>query len=923
MRYRPTILTLLSCLLLSISSSAQQIHEYTEEQPLVIVCDWEFPPYEFNNDKGQPDGYNVEVLNLILSRLNIPHRYLMQEWYMATETFEKREADLIHGLSFLYKQRPYVITQNLIHYYRIIAARRPSTPPLTHISQLGEGDTIICKNNDYVPIQILKDGDDLPFAMEYHSPRDGLTGVWSGKYKYFLWGEQPVKWKIREFGLDSLVVDGTDIPPGELRLIGYDKELIDMIDDEYARLEQAGEIDRIRDKWFHPERIHNDSSPIALFIIVGALIVGLAGFLLSRLIRARVQTAVNKSYDLNNMMSLAIGMGDYYVLEHNLETNVMRNVYGNLLPPNGLTMEQLLNHIDENQREYFRSNYRQMKDGELRAAEMKIRWNAGTQDAPDWHALHGNSYVEYENGKPRYIVNSVKDVTREIKEERSISELGEKYRKIFETNLVPMSFYDADGMLLDFNEKMRELMGMSEENINYFRQFSLFDLPILKEDIKRGCKEEFHVCQKMRYQDLGLDRYIEFRIVPIFNENGDLAFYALTARDLTAERAMYLEQRRHDREMHKINDAANHYEAQLKYLLEKSNMYVWQFDLATRRISFSRSLRETDYSMPREEYMKLLVESEREGADRNLTEVMMKGMEFNAIHHFNQVPYDPKPCWIAMSGIPARDKDGRFKGYFGIFRDVTPLMEAQQRLKEETARAEDSGRLKAAFLANMTHEIRTPLNAIVGFSDLLPVIDTQEERMEFIRIIRNNCDMLLRLINDILEASSMGQALAIEPVDVDFAQVFDDICQTLAQRVQEPGVEFVKDNPYDTFRTKLDKGRVQQILTNFTTNAVKYTKEGHIKVGYRQESRPVNGKDTPGIYLYCEDTGAGIPKEKQASIFERFVKLDDFVQGTGLGLSICKSIADRCDGQIGVTSEGPGYGSTFWFWIPCERYANQ
>ena len=107
MRYRPTILTLLSCLLLTVSSSAQQIHEYTEEQPLVIVCDWEFPPYEFNNDKGQPDGYNVEVLDLILNRLNIPHRYLMQEWYMATETFEKREADLIHALSFLFKQRPY------------------------------------------------------------------------------------------------------------------------------------------------------------------------------------------------------------------------------------------------------------------------------------------------------------------------------------------------------------------------------------------------------------------------------------------------------------------------------------------------------------------------------------------------------------------------------------------------------------------------------------------------------------------------------------------------------------------------------------------------------------------------------------------------------------------------------------------------
>jgi signal transduction histidine kinase len=101
---------------------------------------------------------------------------------------------------------------------------------------------------------------------------------------------------------------------------------------------------------------------------------------------------------------------------------------------------------------------------------------------------------------------------------------------------------------------------------------------------------------------------------------------------------------------------------------------------------------------------------------------------------------------------------------------------------------------------------------------------------------------------------------------------------------------------------------VQQVITNFVTNAVKYTQEGHIKVGYRSED--------DGIYIYCEDTGAGIPPEKQASVFDRFVKLDDFVQGTGLGLAICKSIADRCNGRIGVVSEGAGKGSTFWLWIP-------
>ena len=114
----------------------------------------------------------------------------------------------------------------------------------------------------------------------------------------------------------------------------------------------------------------------------------------------------------------------------------------------------------------------------------------------------------------------------------------------------------------------------------------------------------------------------------------------------------------------------------------------------------------------------------------------------------------------------------------------------------------------------------------------------------------------------------------------------------------------------------LDIGRLQQVLTNFVTNAVKYTKQGHIRVGYRKESRNIDNERKDGICFYCEDTGEGIPKEKQASVFERFVKLNDFVQGTGLGLAICKAIIDKAGGRIGVNSEGEGKGSSFWFWIP-------
>ena len=157
--------------------------------------------------------------------------------------------------------------------------------------------------------------------------------------------------------------------------------------------------------------------------------------------------------------------------------------------------------------------------------------------------------------------------------------------------------------------------------------------------------------------------------------------------------------------------------------------------------------------------------------------------------------------------------------------------------------------------------------------------------------------------------------------EVDFAAEFAVVSQSLSQRVQEPGVEYIVDSPMSSFHTILDMGRMQQVITNFVTNAVKYTHQGHIKVGWKVSSNPIEpaAQDAEGIYMYCEDTGASIPKEKQKKVFDRFVKLNDFVQGTGLGLSICKSIAERSGGSIGVISEGDGTGSTFWIWVPCHQ----
>ena len=909
MRQRILHIFLIMMVLIPATVSAADHYGYTDEAPLVIAADWDFQPFEFVNTDGKPSGYNIEVLDLILTQMGIPHKFVMGEWHTVNEMFARHEADLIHALTINFKGHPYVTTKKYINYYTLRTARRFDTPPLNSFRHLKEGDTLLIKEDDYGALALRTMGT-LPFGIESTTPKSALSRIRSGKSRYFIWGELPLKSKIQELGLDSIALDETDLPAGELRIIGYDHNIISLIDDEYTRLEQAGDIQPIYDRWFHPELQHDNASPWAPYVLVGVIIVCLVAVFFSRIITIRVRKATRQSSDLNSMMLQALNMGEYHVTEYDIRTKIVKNRHGGVLPHNGIHIDELISRIDPDQREDFRQQVEKLSRGEIEQLTMERRWNAGTEEKPNWRYFEGSAILERENGRPRYIIYTVKDTTRDIIEEAHNKDLSAKYKLLFDTNIMAMSFYDKDGNLLESNQKMREICFRTEKSERYFIENNLFDIPFIKEEFNLDDREPYYFCNHLQLKDTGLDCYVENKITPLFDENDQLMFFIVTTRDVTAERQMYLQERKHEQQLTETNEAIRRYDQQLSYLLEESNIFVWIYNPKTDLIHFSRKPHIDEYSETLNQFMEGVPEKYRAGELIKMREFIAQQKPFSTIHQYNYTPVKNERCWFSVSGIPEFNADGQLVDFFGMARDITQLMSAQEKLQEETERAEDSGKLKSAFLANMTHEIRTPLNAIVGFSDLLQMVDDSKERLEFIRIIRNNCDMLLRLINDILEASSMGQSLAIEPKKIDLARTFDDICRSLEQRVQEPGVAFLTDNPYPTYEAVLDSGRLQQLLTNFVTNAVKYTHEGHIRVGYRKEN--------DGILFYCEDTGAGIPLEKQASVFERFVKLNDFVQGTGLGLSICRAIVEKCGGQIGVESEGEGHGSTFWFWIPRE-----
>ena len=269
-----------------------------------------------------------------------------------------------------------------------------------------------------------------------------------------------------------------------------------------------------------------------------------------------------------------------------------------------------------------------------------------------------------------------------------------------------------------------------------------------------------------------------------------------------------------------------------------------------------------------------------------------------------------RQIWLMFNLVPLKNSQGRVVRYFGLCRNMTDMVETEQRLAVETQKAQETELLKQSFLTNMSYEIRTPLNTVVGFAELFEAEHDPADEPIFVEEIKRNSNSLLGLVNDILFLSRLDANMEVyNKVDIDFALIFDSHCQMGWSGVG-PNVKTVVENPYVHLVVNIDQEHLGKVIERLCMNAVNYTRDGFIRAKYEYR----HGELTISI----EDTGLGVDKKTLPHVFERFVRnQEDALCGTGLDLPIVQQLVKQMGGNIDIQSEA-GKGTTFWITIPCE-----
>ena len=896
------------------AQEADSTRVFTKENPLVYEDAWDLWPYAFLNEKGEPVGFNIDLLKLIFKELDIPYIIKLKPTSEALNDLKSGQADLMCGMDAHFHDDYGMYGKSVLQLFtHSIVHQKGIKPAIQDLEDLADHRVIVHTGSFSHHLMIRRGWKNN--AIPYDDMQEAVQKAHLDPGSQIVWNTLCLKWLINKFQFDNLELSPVDIQHGEYKFMSNNPRLLQRIDSVYTILRAQERIIPIQNKWFYPERedtgIPSWVWKLAFLMALGAL----ASIIYYAIYRQREKKVKRLLHNDNNRLALILNTSKVRMWIYHIASRTVTPMDENGNPMPKQSSVDFFRQTIPTDFERLSKALAAIANQNEEHITLNISVRDNVSDENLYNYIVGLSVLRRDNdGRPTDIIGTRSDTTEELLKQKEAKEMMLRYQALFNSAMIDMLAFDENGIIRNINEKALSFINMTKEEF-LAKKFSIKE--ILDTDLDLDTFDTFYmvqICKSPDDQRLPMrllkqpTLYYEMKVMPVRDEKGKLLTIYLTGRDVTELAQSYSSIQNNLQLLQEANIQMSKYVKNIDYVLQNGNLRILTYSPDSHTMTIYSEINRVQYELTQTRTIELMDEEYKKKAQRllnamdNLTAASIKTTIKTTLRIHGM------PLFLHISIIPIFDNEGGVTGYFGICRDVSEIKSTEEELERETVKAQEVETLKNTFLRNMSYEIRTPLNSVVGFAELFETEHAPEDEAIFISQIKESASTLLKLINNILYLSRLdARMIDIKPKPVDFATLFETRCQTAWFNYKKPEVNYSIDNPYNHLVVEIDDQVLGIVIDQIIANAAQHTTSGQVRARY----------DYTGDHLVLafQDTGDGIPESILDRIFDRFMSTDG--HRTGLGLSICREIINQMGGKITIKSK-EGEGTIVWVSVPCK-----
>ena len=896
---------------------------YTSKHPLIVEGLWNFGPFSFLDEDRKPMGIDIDMTKYLLDKLNIPYVIKLKYREDVKEDLRQGKAQLSWDSFTNENQKEFKFCKQSITYLIHAVAYRKNEMPIKNFKELSNADVIICNGSSTQDrIQNAGWGQN---AKVYENMRMAMNELNRRNTDYVVWNSLSLKYIKKTCHFDSIEIANIEgMTPSPYKFMGTDSLLLHKIDSVFADEYAKGNLVPIYDKWFYTNKYQ--FLPKWIFVVSAFICFIFIVVVLYHIIyRIRISKEKNKIRINDGRLALAIKSGKIKMWYFDVKKMRMFRLDKKNVRKRGTDLSDFGHIISDNNFKSMKNKLKLLIDGNKDMVQDIFKTSLYSCDGEmRVYQVVANVIEKDKYGKAVRIIGINKDITEHYERKAKEKQMFLKYKNIFNSAMVAISYIDSNGVYADVNEKWCQFFNI--KNKRAFLETHPTVMSMWGENCDfdeseepfwgiRGCDIPANEESNIREAAPASHNMIENRILPIINNQGKFIGASSSFADITENFESLRSLKNYLAKTKNTTNEIKVYTDNINLILKSCGIRMFWLDKKTFFFKISDEVKKEGQMYNKSLWFTLLSDDSKIKIEKLLQQIR-NGLDEGFSITAEVCTEQKKDVHYKFVGTPVRDSKGKVKSFFGLVIDVTELAETQKKLEEKKKEAQNADLLKSAFLKNMSHEIRTPLQAVIGFSELLSEEHDEKEESFFVGEIKRNTNMLLKIVNEILLLSKLDAGMVKpkqEPCDM--ALLLKSRCDIASTKIKNKNVELIcMKNVNETCTVATDSGLITRILDNLIDNAVRFTDTGYIKVNF--------GYEEGLLMLFVEDTGCGIDNNMQTRIFDRFVKEENNEGGSGLGLSFCKVIAELMGGSIHLDSK-KNKGTTVWVRIPCRRIVTE